>query len=136
MSAKYACMASHATTYPLQLMCRVLGVSRSGFYRAQGRGPSARATRDDELLVQIHFVHHVSQQRYGVPRVHRVLRHAGEVVGHNRVARLMREEQLIGKHHRRWKRAPVTLPTLAPHDAPNRLARQFAPSAAVNSRPR
>lgn len=116
-------------------MCRVLEVSRAGFYRAQGRAPSARTVRDEELLVQIHLVHHTSRRRYGVPRVHQVLRQAGEVVGHNRVARLMREEQLVGTHQRRWKRAPVpviTEPTV--HVAQNRLARQFAPSRTLNRR--
>ena len=113
-------------------MCRVLDVSCSGFYGAQGRAPSARAVRDDELRVQIHLVHHVTRQRYGVPRVHQVLQQTGEVVGRHRVARLMREEQLVGLHQRRWKRAPVCLPALAPHAEPNRLARQFAPSRTVN----
>lgn len=132
MSAKYACIAAHQGLFPVQLMCRVLEVSRAGFYRARDRGLSARAQRDDELLVQIHAVHHVSRQRYGAPRVHEALRQAGEVVGHNRVARLMREEQLVGTHLRRWKRAPVLLTDPAHQPDRNHLARQFAPSRALN----
>ena len=113
-------------------MCRVLAVSRSGFYRAQGRGLSARAIRDDELLVQINLVHHVTQQRYGAPRVHQTLQQTGEVVGHNRVARLMQEAQLVGTHLRRWKRAavPITDPAQLPDQ--NHVVRQFAPSTTLN----
>jgi transposase InsO family protein len=113
-------------------MCRVLAVSRAGFYRAQGRPASARVERDDELLVQIHAVHHATRQRYGAVRTHQVLRQSGEVVGHNRVARLMRDAALVGTHLRRYKGAsvPRTAPPV-PAEA-NHLARQFAPSRVLN----
>jgi transposase InsO family protein len=113
-------------------MCRVLEVSRAGFYRAQGRARSARAERDDELLMQIHLVHHLSHQRYGAPRVHQALRQTGETVGRHRIARLMREEALVGAHQRRWRRAaaPITDPALLPDQ--NHVRRQFAPSPVLN----
>ena len=115
-------------------MCRVLEVHPSGFYHAQGRALSARAQRDDELLVQIHAVHHATGKRYGAPRVHQVLQHAGEVVGHNRVARLMRDAGLVGTHQRRGKRAPAPMiGAIASAGEVNHLARQFAPSAALNT---
>ena len=133
MSAKYACITEHLGRFPVQLMCRVLEIRSGGYYRAQRRPLSARAQRDDELLVQIHAVHHATGKRYGAPRVHQVLQQAGEVVGHNRVARLMRDAQLVGAHQRRVKRAPAPMiAAVAPSCEPNHLARQFAPSLALN----
>lgn len=132
MSAKYACITAAQGAFPIQLMCRVLGVSRAAYYRAQGRPGSARARRDDELCAQIHMLHHASRQAYGAPRVHAALQHAGEVVGRHRIARLMRAEQLVGRHQRRWRRAPAPWPDAIALPDQNRLARQFAPSRDVN----
>jgi hypothetical protein len=53
VSAQFACIASHRNGFPLVLMCRVLAVSPSGFSAAQQRAPSARAVRDEQLLVKI-----------------------------------------------------------------------------------
>ena len=90
MSDKYAVIAAHRAEYPIALMCRVLAVSRSGFYAAQGRGPSERATADGALATTITATFARCQGRYGPPRVHAVLRRDGHAVGRKRVARLMR----------------------------------------------
>ena len=87
MSAKFACIAAHHTAYPIVLMCRVLGVSPAGFYAAQKRLPSARATRDEALLVKVRAAHATSRQRYGAPRVHHELHVVqGEPVSKKRVS--------------------------------------------------
>jgi len=83
---KYACIARHRGEFPVRLMCRVLRVSVSGFYAAQRRDPSARAQRDQALLVQVRAAHRRSRRRYGAPRVHRDLVAQGERVGKKRVA--------------------------------------------------
>jgi len=105
-------------------MCRVLGVSRSGYYASRGRvRPTARERRDAELLVRIREIHEASRGTYGSPRVHAQLAREGVEVGVDRVARLMRAGGLHGRVRRRFK---VT--TDSRHDrpvAPNTLNREF-----------
>lgn len=79
----------------MQLMCRALDVSVSGFYAAEARkaGPQGtRAVEDERLRIDIRESHKRSRRRYGAPRVHQDLRAAGRRVAKKRVARLMREE--------------------------------------------
>ena len=100
---KYACIRIHRHQFPLTLMCRVLGVSRAGFYAAERRSPSVRAQRNQSLRAIIGALHETSRATYGSPRIHRELRAAGEPLGRNRVARLMRESGLRAKVSRRYR---------------------------------
>jgi len=109
-------------------MCRVLGVSRAGYYAWRARRPSARARRDTHLRVAIRAIHAASHGRYGRPRIHRALRAQQERCGAGRVARLMRLEGLRGKRTRRYR---TTTQADGTPPAPNRLARHFR-VAAVN----
>jgi putative transposase len=83
-------------------MCRVLGVSSSGYYAWLERGPSARAVTDESLLRRIRLIHHQSKGTYGAPRIHAELAEDGIRVGRKRVARLMREAGIRGVTRRRW----------------------------------
>jgi putative transposase len=105
------------------LMCRVLTVSRAGYYAWRRRGPSARAQRDTQLRVTIRALHAASQRRYGRPRIQEALRAHGLRCGTQRVARLMRLEGLRGKRCRRYR---ATTQADGTPPAPNHLARQFA----------
>jgi putative transposase len=79
-------MANQAS-YPVRLMCRLLGVSASGYYVGRDRPRSRRALSDIALTAQIHAIHERSRESYGAPRVHAELIDAyGLRVGHNRVA--------------------------------------------------
>jgi putative transposase len=112
--------------HDIALMCETLEVSRSGFYSWRGRR-SPRREANEELLVQIRSVHAQSRATYGSPRVTYSLRNAGARVGHNRVARLMREAGLVGRQRRRYR----VRTTDSRHDepiAPNRLASQPQPA--------
>lgn len=129
MSAKYACITAHGAQYPVPLMCRVLGVSRSGYYAARTRAPSARAQRDALLQTQIRAVHTASRRTYGAPRIHHVLQQAGEAIGRKRVARLMRAARLQGSMPRRWR---VSAGSDRAAATPNRLARAFAPTTTLD----
>ncbi|MBA3232179.1 MAG: IS3 family transposase [Acidobacteria bacterium] len=80
--------ASHS----IPLMCRVLRVSRSGYYAWRVRPPSMRSQRDVALADRIRRIHRDSRGTYGAPRIHAKLRSEGVRVGNKRVARLMREE--------------------------------------------
>jgi putative transposase len=77
-------------------MCRVLGVSRSGFHAWERRPPSQRALVDARLGERIAAIHRRSRDSYGVRRVHLDLRDEGVRVGRERVARLMRQAGLSG----------------------------------------
>lgn len=83
-------------------MCKLLGVSRSGFYTWLGREESARAKANRELLVEIREIHKESRETYGAPRIHAELRRA-KPVGKNRVARLLAGSGLRAKARRRFK---------------------------------
>ena len=111
--------------YPIALMCRVLGVSRSGWYASCARDrPSDRETRDAELLEKIRKIHAESRETYGSPRVHAQLVRDKVDVGVDCVARLMKVDGLRGRVRRRFK---VT--TDSKHSkpiAPNTLNRQFS----------
>jgi len=85
------------------LMCRVLEVSRSGYYAARDRGLSQRRRKDLHLRQQIRGIHQESQGRYGSPRVHAELRVRGEHCGKKRIERLMREAGLRSKKKRRFR---------------------------------
>jgi transposase InsO family protein len=114
----------HAHAFPVVRMCQVLQVSPSGYYAWRGRSRSARAQANATLVVKIRQSHADSQQRYGSPRVHAALLAAGERVGHNRVARLMRLAGLRSKRVSAWK-PPTTDSRHAKAVAPNRLAQVF-----------
>jgi len=93
------------------MMCRVLQVSRSGYYAWAQRVESARRQRDRELLLQIRRVHLESRGVYGARKVHRELLRLGEACGRHRVARLMRQDGLKGCPKRRFRRLAGTAPS-------------------------
>lgn len=113
--------------YPIKSLCVVLAVSRSGYYRWQAAKPSPRAQRTAQLKHLIEQKYTASRQTYGSPRMTVALGEQGEVVGHNRVARLMRESGLQGRSPRRYR----VRTTDSRHDepiAPNHLASAAAPT--------
>jgi len=83
-------------------MCKVVAVSRSGYYACRSRGQSARAEQDAELLRRIRDIHEESRGTYGAPRIHAELV-LGQGIRCSRkpVARLMRVAALVGVHRRR-----------------------------------
>jgi putative transposase len=91
--------------YPISLLCRVLKVSRSGYYAWKERGPSKRSVEDAALSERIREVHERSRLTYGYPRVHAELRALGVECGRRRVARLMREAGLRGCMRGRRRRS-------------------------------
>ena len=112
--------------YPIAVLCRVLQVSRSGFYEWAKRKESARDLRNAALTVKVAQAHAKSRGTYGSPRVRDELREGGEVVGRKLVARLMRAQGLQGCRPRRYKAT-----TDSTHGLPvpeNLVARDFAPA--------
>jgi putative transposase len=125
--SRYRFIHAERATYPVTILCRVLRVSRAGYYAWAGRGASARARADEALQAQIAAAHDRSRGTYGAPRVHATLRAAGIRTSRRRVARLMRAGGLAGCCRRRRVRTTVADPAHTP--APNLVARNFAAPA-------
>src|SRR3954463_9547719 len=123
----YAFIREHVADFPIQIMCEVLGVSRSGYYAWASRPESARAVEDRAVTAEIRPAHEDSRGRYGSPRVHATLRGHGRRVGRKRVARLMRGMGLSARRKRRFRR--TTDSAHAFPVAPNLLGRDFTANA-------
>jgi putative transposase len=92
--------------------CRLLGVSRSGYYEWKGRPESAREARGKELLKMTERVHAGSRSSYGSPRVAAELRLGlGEQVNRKRAERLMRQAGIQGIYRRRGRKNLVNAAT-------------------------
>lgn len=124
---KFTFILAKAVAFPVALMCRLLGVSKSGFYAWRDRPDSARSRDDARLAVDIAAVHKRSRGRYGSPRVHAELCASGVRLGRKRVERLMREQGLRARPRRRFRK--TTDSQHADPIAPNLLERNFEATA-------
>jgi putative transposase len=102
---RYGFIERHRSIWPVSRMCRLLEVSRSGFHEWHDREPCARAIEDERITARIRSFHLLSGRSYGSPRIWRDLHEAGERVGENRVARLMKRAGIEAL--RRKKRRPM-----------------------------
>ena len=109
--------------YPITTMCRLLGVSTSGYYAWVDRGPSTRDEANARLLETINGIHQQSRRTYGAPRITAELREEGHLVGKNRVARLMKVAGIEGVSRRRKTR--TTLRGQDSRPAPDLVERNF-----------
>jgi putative transposase len=114
-------------SYPVSLLCRVLQVSRSGYYDWKDRPLSKRARENVALTEQIREIHQRSRETYGYPRVHAELRALGVRCSRKRVARLMRKSGLRGCLRGRKKRTTRRDPLAVP--AADLVRRNFAATA-------
>ena len=116
-------MTAHQAVHHVATLCRVLGVSPSGYYAWRKRPLSARARTDVELTAHIDAIHRASRGTYGAPRIHAELAALGFHVGGKRVARLMRTLGVHGVSRR--KRPRTTVRDRAVPPAPDLVARNF-----------
>jgi transposase InsO family protein len=123
---KFRFVQEHRETFRVGMMCRVLKVSRSGYYAWRRREPSLREVEDQHHAKAIRDAHRESRGTYGSPRIYVALREAGTPCGKHRVARIMREEGLRGRAARRFRSVSTKRSeSVAP---PNRLAGDFTAS--------
>jgi putative transposase len=102
---RFELVHAEKANFPVTLLCKVLDVSTSGYYRwAKQRQPSPRALANERLRVEISAIHRESRGTYGSPRVHAELQQRGFEIGRNRVARLMAEQGLVGLRPRAFRR--------------------------------
>jgi putative transposase len=123
-------VSDHQANYPIATMCRLLGVSSSGYYAWARRQPSRRAERDTALTAEIRVAHAASRGTYGAPRVHAELAAKDIRIGRKRVARLMSKAGLAGVSRRRFvtttvkgdgRQAPDLVERNFTAEAPDRL---------------
>lgn len=131
MTAVYSFIAEERANpgcpWSVSELCRVLEVSRSGFYDWESRPPCDRDVSDALLAEEIEAIYVCSAGTYGSPRVHAWLVRQGYQVGHNRVARIMREKGFVGEIGRRKVRTTIADKTAQP--SLDLLGRDFSPTA-------
>jgi transposase InsO family protein len=106
--------------------CRSMQVSRAAYYEWSSQVPSSRDVEDAELLKKIIEIHTAGRKKYGAPRIHEKLRQNGVRCGRKRVARLMRNNGIVGKAPRRFKATTIPDPD-ALTKATDLLKRAFGP---------
>lgn len=122
---RYHFIDAEQAEYPIVMLCRVMRVSRSGFYAWRERPLSVRQQANVRLVSQIRVIHAESRKTYGSPRIQKALWARGDCVGRHRVARLMRLHDLRACYRRRSRST-----TQSKHGYPvasNILKRDFAP---------
>jgi putative transposase len=124
----YRLISAEKARTPVSMSCRLLGVSRSGYYECERRAPSDRALTDAWLTEKIRQIHAAHREVYGSPRIHAELRLAHDVcVGRKRVERLMRAAGISGLQLRKRGRTTVSVPGVRVAD--DLVERQFSPDA-------
>jgi transposase InsO family protein len=130
MISRLRFISAHRAVYGVKRLCRLLAVSRSGFYRwaAAEPGRAGRSAAEDALAAEITAVHAASGGAYGSPRVAAELRGRGLLVNRKRVERVMREQGIVGAHQRR-RRTRTTIADPAAPPVPDLLGRDFTATA-------
>ena len=116
-------MNANRADHTVKMMCTVLKLSRTGYYKWLKRGESDRERRDHELIDHILRIHRETRGIYGAPRIHTELRATGIKVGKKRVARLMREIGICGVTRRKKWRTTIRDPKARP--ASDLVEREF-----------
>lgn len=126
MTLRWGFISDNRADFGVQRICRVLQVSRSGYYRwiAGAKAREVRRAADDVLAAEIREIHTDHKKTYGVRRVHAELRGFGHAVNRKRVERLMRRHGLEGLHLRCRKR--TTVPDRLAPPAPDLVQRDFS----------
>ena len=111
----FSFIAAEKANFPVAVMCRVLGVNRTGFHDWERRPPSDRALTDAWLTDKIEQIHAASRGVYGAPRIHAELRlEHGIRVGRKRVARVMKATAIAGIRPRKRWRTTIRVPGVEP----------------------
>ncbi|HVK16606.1 MAG TPA: IS3 family transposase, partial [Fimbriiglobus sp.] len=128
----FAWIEERKAEWPITVLCRVLGVSRSGYYAWLSRTPGDAEVRREELTTQVKEIHAEVKGRYGSPRIHAELAAQGVECGVNFVARVMREAGIAAKAKRKFRQTTDSNHALPV--AENVLDRNFDPDEPDASR--
>jgi putative transposase len=120
---RFSFIDAEKAAYPVNRLCKMLKVSRAGFYAWRRRPASAHATEDARLQLLVREAFERSRMTYGSPRIHAELRAHEECLSRKRVIRLMQADGLVARQRRRYR-----CTTMSEHDqpvAPNILDQKF-----------
>mgnify|MGYP002223852568 CR=1 FL=1 len=121
---RFEFMKAHSQEFPIEKMATILGVSRCGYYESLGRKCSKRTLENHELTSEIKELHKQSRGLYGSPRIHAELKKRGASCSRNRVATLMKQENIQAKMRKKWKRTTQQSKKVL-EIAPNRIDQHF-----------
>ena len=121
---KFAFVDAEKASFPVTALCRVLNVTRQGYYASISRGLSPRAQQEVALHDRVRQIHVESRGTYGSPRVHKTLQSEGIACGKHRVARSMRNQGIKAREPRRFR--ITTVADAHYKHAPNTLDRDFS----------
>jgi putative transposase len=111
---RYACIERHREEFEVTLTCRVLEVTRSGFYAWRVREPSARARKEERLQVEVGAIYRMSRGRYGSPRVHAGRPHRASAVALSLSMNDGRRDPERSRDDRRWDRSDAAARSARP----------------------
>ncbi len=117
--------------FSVKKMCQILKVSRSGYYKKENKEPSSRDKENDMLLNKIKDIYDENKGRYGSPRITKQLRKEGKTCGKNRIARIMRRNNIRAKTKRKFK---ITTNSKHNYPAAANLLRQDFTSTTINQK--
>jgi putative transposase len=120
---KYEFMQCYEGKFSTERMSKMLGVSRSGYYRYAKRKPSQRLLEEERLIMKIKAIYEASRQTYGSPRIHAELKDQGETCSRQRVAKLMKKAGIMAKMTKKFKVTTKANPKTKA--APNLLEQNF-----------
>ena len=123
---RFSFIHAEKASFPIAALCRLLGVTRQGYYAFARRPASARVTAEHGLRARLQELHVEMDGRYGSPRMLRTLRAEGVRVGKRRVERAMRSLGIQARTRRRFRVTTAANPSHAAAD--NLLARDFVAS--------
>ncbi|MEW3043497.1 integrase core domain-containing protein, partial [Escherichia coli] len=133
VAEKYALIEQWRQQFPIEAMCQVFGVSRSGYYNWVQHEPSDRKQSDERLKLEIKVAHIRTRETYGTRRLQTELAENGIIVGRDRLARLRKELRLRCKQKRKFRATTNSNHNLPV--APNLLNQTFAPTARYDNAP-
>lgn len=121
---KYQFMKNNSTQFPVKKMAQLFNVSRSSYYAWIQRKPSVHEQRDEEIVTEIKRIFKEKKKKYGSPRIYNEMRGTKYFCSRSRIARLMRENDIIARQKK--KRFKITTDSSHSYPiAPNRLNRNF-----------
>jgi transposase InsO family protein len=129
VTSRFRFISTHRASFGVKRLCRILAVSRSGFYRWKSAETARgdRAAAEDQLAEQIAVAHADSGGTYGSPRVTVELRAQGIRANRRRMERVMRQRGIVGRHLRRRRR--TTIPDLTAAPVADLIGRDFTAAA-------
>jgi len=96
-------MKKHRKEFKIEKMAKVLGVSRSGYYKYINKKESFTEKENRELAASIKRIHEQNKKVYGSPRIHAVLKKQGKKCSRKRVAKIMKQNGIRAKTQKKWK---------------------------------